>query len=440
MKKKIFTGKVVEANFPNKNKVEAEEKILNIKGGIVGQTVEVKQSRGKKAKLLKVLEKSNLEKLPGCGHPECGGCAYNTLEYSDEVKYKEELINKLFKEEGFDFQIKLIANSHYKAYRNKMEYSFGDEYKGSKIALGLHKKNRFYEIENTTGCQITHEDFNKIRYFTREYFEDEDFFNKKTHEGTMRHLSVRRTNYGEILINLVTVKDHNLDLKNYVEGLLKLDLDAKIVGITHTLNDSFSDAIINEGFEVLYGRDYCVEELLGLKFKIGAFSFFQTNSYSAETLYKMAQEFIGDVENKNVLDLYSGTGTITQIMAQKAKKAIGVEIVESAVKDAIENAKLNGIENTEFIADDVLKALDKLKFEADVIVLDPPRQGIHPKAIKKILEISPQQILYISCNPVTFVKDLKKILDGGYKVEKISGLDQFPRTNHVESVVLMSRK
>jgi 23S rRNA (uracil1939-C5)-methyltransferase len=438
LKKNIYVGKIVEANFPNKNKVQIEDNVINVKGGILGQTVEVKRSRGKKGKILNVVKKSDLETLPGCIHTECGGCAYDTLTYEDEVKYKEDMLKKLFKENGFDFDFNLIPNSHYTSYRNKMEYTFGDEYKGSPIALGLHKKNKFYEIENTTDCQIVHEDFNKIRYFTRDYFEDEAFYNRRTHEGTMRHLVIRRTNYGEILINLVTVKDHGLDLEGYVDGLLKLDLEAKIVGITHTSNDSLSDAIINEGFEILYGRDYCVEELLGLKFKIGAFSFFQTNSYSAETLYKIAQEFIGDIENKNILDLYSGTGTITQIMAQKAKKAVGIEIVESAVKDAFENAKLNAIENVDFIASDVLKALDDLKFEAEVIVLDPPREGVNPKALKKILERHPQEILYISCNPVTFTEDLEKILEEGYKVLKITGLDQFPRTNHVEAAILMT--
>lgn len=439
MNNKIKVGKIIEVNFPNKNKVETENNNLNIKGGILGQIVEVKQSRGKKGKLLKVLEKSSLEKLQGCIHTECGGCSYDTLIYEDEVKYKKEMLKKLFEEAGFNFDFNLIGNSHYKSYRNKMEYTFGDEYKGSPIALGLHKKNKFYEIENTTHCQIVHQDFNKIRFFTRDFFDQEEFYNRRTHEGVLRHLVIRRTNFGEILINLVTTKNHTLDLKSYTEGLLKLDTEAKIVGITNTLNDSYSDAIVNEGFEVLYGRDYCVEELLGLKFKIGPFSFFQTNSYSAETLYKLAQKLIGNIENKNVLDLYSGTGTITQIMAQKANTAVGVEIVESAVKDAWENAKLNNIENVEFIADDVLKALDNLDFVADVIVLDPPREGIHPKALEKILSREPEEILYISCNPVSFVRDLEKIKEEGYEVKKICGLDQFPRTNHVETVVLMSR-
>lgn len=439
MKNKIYTGKITEVNFPNRNKVTTENGEYRVKGGILGQTVEIKRTRGTKSKLLKIVEKSDLEKIEGCIHTECGGCTYDSMAYEDEVAYKEKLLQKLFEDHGYDFDFHLIGNTHYTAYRNKMEYTFGDEYKGSEIALGLHKKNRFYEIENTTHCRIVHEDMNKIRYFSREYFKDCEFYNRMRHTGVLRHLMIRRTNYGEILINLVTVSEHNLELEGFVKGLLELDLEAKIVGIVHTLNDSLSDAIINEGMEILYGRDYCVEELHGLKFKIGPFSFFQTNSYSAETLYSIAIDYLGEIEGKNILDLYSGTGTITQILGQNAKSALGIEIVEDAVNDAIENAKENGIENVDFIAGDVLKEVENLDYKADVVVLDPPREGIHPKAIGKILEFKPEEFLYISCNPASLAVDLKEFIEAGYEVDKICGLDQFPRTMHTEVITLLTK-
>ena len=220
----------------------------------------------------------------------------------------------------------------------------------------------------------------------------------------------------------------------------KADYKGNLNGILHTVNDSLADAVINEGTKVLYGKDYIYEELLGLKFKITPFSFFQTNSLGAEVLYTKTREFVGEIDDQIVFDLYSGTGTIAQILAPVAKKVVGVEIIEEAVVAARENARLNGLDNCEFIAGDVLKVIDDIKDKPDMIVLDPPRDGIHPKAIDKIIDFGVNKIVYVSCKPTSLARDIEIFEARGYKVKKVCCVDMFPGTGHVETVVLLSKK
>ena len=219
-----------------------------------------------------------------------------------------------------------------------------------------------------------------------------------------------------------------------------LELDGVLAGVLHTRNDSLADAVINEGTEILYGKDYIYEELLGLRFKITPFSFFQTNSLGAEVLYSKTREFVGEIDNRVVFDLYSGTGTIAQILAPVAKKVVGVEIVEEAVVAAKENAKLNGLDNCDFIAGDVLKVIDELTDKPDMIVLDPPRDGIHPKAIEKIIDFGVDRIVYVSCKPTSLARDIEIFEARGYKVQKVACVDMFPGTVHVETVALLTHQ
>lgn len=439
--KKILTGKIIKSKFPNKSIVSGENFELKIKGGIIGQTVEVTKSGHNKGKVVKTVELSKYETQNNCAHlEECGGCSYQRFSYEDELEYKKQLINELYHEDGFDFDIEMVPSPIYKNYRNKMEYTFSDEYKDGPLALGMHKKNRFYEVVNTTDCNIVSRDFNTIREFTRSYFDGKlKPYHKMRHTGNLRHLLIRKSSLGEILVNLVTTSEE-YDYKPYFEEILKLELDGKIVGVIHTKNDALSDAIVPEKVEIYSGRDYINEEILGLKFKVSLYSFFQTNTKSAEVLYTLAKEMLADITGEVLLDLYCGTGTITQILGQGAKEALGIEIVEEAVEAARENVKLNGLENITFIADDVFNAVKELKYQPDIIVLDPPREGINPRAIDKIIDFSPKKFLYISCNPVTQTRDLKTFVERGYKIDQIKALDQFPRTTHVECVVLMSRK
>ena len=257
----------------------------------------------------------------------------------------------------------------------------------------------------------------------------------------MLHLLLRRgVTTGEILVHVITTSQEEHDLESLKEELLALPLEGKIVGIMHIINDSLSDVVQSDETRILYGQDFFYETLLGLRFKISTFSFFQPNSLAAEVLYSIVREYIGDTKDKVVFDLYSGTGTIAQLAASVADEVIGVEIVEEAVEAAKQNAALNNLSNCKFIAGDVLKVLDDLTEKPDVIILDPPRDGIHPKALPKILSYGVDHIVYISCKATSLARDLPAFLAAGYKLEKACCVDQFCQTVHVETVVLLSQQ
>jgi len=325
-----------------------------------------------------------------------------------------------------------------------MEYTFGDQVKDGEMTLGMHQKGRFMSIITVDECQLVPEDFNLILRTTLNFCNEKGytFYHKKSHEGLVRNLIVRRgVRTGELLINIVTSSQIEFDGEEYVRTLenIKEKLNDTIVGVLHTINDGVADAVNCDELKVLWGRDYYMEEIAGLKFKVSAFSFFQTNIEAAERLYLDAISLIDDFEGKVVYDLFCGTGTISQILAQKAKKVIGVELVEEAVEAARENAKLNSLDNCEFIAGDVFKVLDEVTQKPDVIVVDPPRMGILPKAIDKIVAYGTKQILYISCNPKTLADNMKYLENFGYKATKLYAYDNFPMTKHIESVALMTK-
>ena len=309
--------------------------------------------------------------------------------------------------------------------------------------MGLHKKGSTYDVLTAADCQLVHRDMNQILSCVLAYFREWNvsYYKKMQHTGYLRHLLLRRGDTtGEILVNLVTTTQEEHDLTELKEQLLELPLEGKIVGILHILNDSLSDVVKSDETRILYGQDFFYEKLLGLQFKITPFSFFQPNSRGAEVLYETVREYIGDIENKTVFDLFSGTGTIGQVLAPVAKKVIGVEIIEEAVEAAKENALRNGLSNCKFIAGDVFKVLDEIEEKPDVIVLDPPRDGIHPKALPKILEYGVDRIVYISCKMTSLARDLEMMQMAGYRVEKMTAVDQFCETVHVESIVLLSHK
>lgn len=447
-KRPIFEMKIEEVIFPNKGVGKYKDKKVVVKGGIVGQIVKVIITRKRKdfyqGKILEVINKSPIEEISKCPHSNrCGGCMYQTLNYSKELKIKEKLVKELFREENLvDIEFLGIEPSpRENEYRNKMEFTFGDE--DGELSLGLHARGKFYEIVGVEHCNIVDEDFRKIRNEVVGYFREEEVphYHKKRHEGILRHLVVRKAlSTGEILVNLVTSSQGKLNLKELIKRLKALELEGKIVGFLHTINDNLADAVNVDRLEVLYGREYLIEEILGLKFKISPFSFFQTNTFGAEKLYLIAREFAGNIHDKVIFDLYSGTGTISMIMAPLAKKVVGIEIVEEAVKMAKENAKLNKLDNVEFIVGDVLKEVEDLKEKPDLIIIDPPRDGINPKAIGKIIDFNPDKFVYVSCNPVTLVRDLKEFTRRGYEISKVKLMDMFARTPHVETIVKLKRK
>ena len=454
MKKgQIYEGIIERVDFPNKGIVfvAEEEQYVTVKNGIPGQKIRFMINKFKRGnaegRLLEVLEKSPLEtREPVCSiFPACGGCMYQTMPYEEQVKMKEGQIRRIMdpvvKGEYLFEGVKHSPKEFH--YRNKMEFSFGDEFKDGPLSLGLHKKGSTYDVLTAGDCQLVHEDMDKILLCVLNYFKERNvsYYKKMQHVGYLRHLLLRRGDTtGEILVNLVTTTQEEYDLTPLVEELLALELEGKIVGILHILNDSLSDVVKSDETRILYGQDFFYEKLLGLEFKITPFSFFQPNSKGAEVLYETVREYIGDIDNQVVFDLFSGTGTIGQVLAPVAKKVIGVEIIEEAVEAAKENAVRNRLSNCRFIAGDVFKVLDEIEEKPDVIVLDPPRDGIHPKALPKILNYGVDKIVYISCKMTSLARDLEMMQLAGYRVEKMTAVDQFCETVHVETVVLLSHK
>ncbi len=461
-----YIGTIEKTEFPNKglisyvNEDGSVTKVV-VKGAIKGQKVRFVLSKKRSGKcegrILEIIEKSSLENREApCMHFEtCGGCTYQEINYDTQMQIKGDMIKGILDGVCDDYQFEGILGSPMEwAYRNKMEFSFGDEYKDGPLALGMHKKGSFHDIVTITDCHIVNDDYNAILKVTLDYFADKEipFFHKMRHTGYLRHLLVRRAaKTGEILVDLVTSSDwqgcpqskKNVEdemLLEFKNELLKLQLHGQIVGILHTVNDSLSDVVQSDRTDILFGRDYIVEKILGLEFKISVFSFFQTNSLGAEVLYEKARSYVGETNDKVVFDLYSGTGTIAQMLAKVAKKVIGVEIVEEAVEAAKINANLNGLTNCDFIAGDVLKVIDDIEEKPDLIVLDPPRDGIHPKALDKIINYGVDRIVYISCKPTSLARDLEVLQARGYKVEKACAVDMFPQTYHCESIVLLSRE
>lgn len=446
-KGQIFEGIIERVDFPNKGIVylPEEERYVTVKNGIPGQKVRFLINKFKKGqaegRLLEVIEKSPFEtRNPVCSiFPACGGCMYQTMPYEEQVKMKEGQIRRIMDEaiRGEYIFEGVKASLEEFGYRNKMEFSFGDEYKDGPLSLGLHKKGSTYDVLTAADCRLVHEDMNRILVCVLEYFRERkvSYYRKMQHTGYLRHLLLRRGDAtGEILVNLVTTTQEEHDLAPLVKALLDLKLDGRIVGILHIMNDSLSDVVRSDETRILYGKDFFYDRLLGLEFKITPFSFFQPNTKGAEVLYKTVREYIGDIHDMTVFDLFSGTGTISQVLAPVAKEVVGVEIVEEAVEAAKENAARNGISNCKFIAGDVFQVLDELTEKPDVIVLDPPRDGVHPKALPKILNYGVERIVYISCKMTSLARDLEMMQLAGYRVERLTAVDQFCETVHCEVI------
>lgn len=484
MKKgQVYEATVERVDFPNKGIVNTGEGTVIVKNSLPGQKIKLSVNKVRKGKaegrLLEVTEKSPLETGYPCSHfGLCGGCTYLSLPYEEQLKIKESQVKRLLdsvlekQESSWNWEGIKGSPVEYE-YRNKMEFSFGDEVKDGPLSLGMHKRGSFYDVVTVEDCKIVDADYRLILKTIRNYFAEKEvsYFHRLRHEGYLRHLLVRKASRtGEILVALVTTSQDTGEamteralLDGFLKELLTLEkeggLQGKFAGILHIVNDSQADVVQSDRTDVLYGKEYFYEELLGLRFKISTFSFFQTNSHSAEVLYETAREYAGKLaesaadsgnasaegdigagKGKIIYDLYSGTGTIAQLMAPVAKKVIGVEIVEEAVEAARKNAAENGLNNCEFIAGDVLKVLDEIEEKPDLIILDPPRDGIHPKTLPKIINYGVEHIVYISCKPTSLVRDLEMFLESGYIVERAVAVDQFPWTANVETVVLLGRK
>ncbi len=465
MKKgEIREGIIERIDYPNRGVLRIDGEKVIVKNALPGQRIRLaihkKRAGRAEGRLLEVLEPSALEKRENvCPHfGVCGGCLYQSLPYEEQLKLKKEQVDSLIREVCGDWGLEGIKGSPIaERYRNKMEFSFGDEYKDGPLALGMHRRGSFYDVVTTRDCRIVHEDFCKILGATLDYFAKAGvpYYKKLQHVGYLRHLLVRRAvKTGEILAVLVTTTQTEVLaarcgepergeaelLSGWRQTLEKLDLEGSFAGILHMKNDSLADVVQSDETEILSGRDYFYEELLGMRFCITPFSFFQTNSLGAEVLYETVREYVGDTKDKVVFDLYSGTGTIAQITSPVAARVVGVEIVEEAVESARENARSNGLENCEFIAGDVLKVIGDIKDKPDLIILDPPRDGIHPKALRKIMDFGVERMVYVSCKPTSLARDLQVLMENGYRVERGCCVDMFPATGNIEVVCLLSKQ
>ncbi len=490
MKKgQVYEATVERVDFPNKGIARTEEGAVTVKNSLPGQKIKLGISKVRNGKaegrLLEVLERSPLETDPPCSHfGVCGGCTYLSLPYEKQLGIKENQVKCLLdtclvgQEEDWIWE-GIKASPVIYGYRNKMEFTFGDEVKDGPLALGMHKRGSFYDVVTVGDCRIVDGDYRQILDRVLEYFsgytgqDRVPYYHRMRHEGYLRHLVVRKAAHtGEILAALVTTSQNPWEgreagetgdredgtgensaeklMEGFRECLLDLErggrLKGHFAGILHIINDCRGDVVRSDLTKVLYGRDYFYEELLGLRFKVSVFSFFQTNTHGAEVLYETAREYVGDLgtgagdgtPDKVVYDLYSGTGTIAQLMASAAWQVIGVEIVEEAVDAAVRNARENGLDNCRFLAGDVLKVLDAIEEKPDLIILDPPRDGVHPKALSKILAYGVERIVYISCKPTSLARDLGEFIRHGYRLERGCCVDMFPHTANVETVCLLS--
>lgn len=475
MKERILVqGTVSEVAFPNKGKVvptpeqpplpEADflggiryrapseaQGPFYVKNVLPGQTIlaslGMKGKRSREGHLLSVTAPAAYETPALCPHASvCGGCRYQTVPYALQLQWKEQQVHRLLQD------IPGIAEANWTPicpsplpfeYRNKMEFSFGDTYKGGPLTLGLHKQGAFHDIVDTADCRLVHSDMRRILQTSGEYFRTAgaSYYNTHTHEGWLRHLVLRRSfSTGEILINLVTSSQDALPLEPWVKQLTQLSLEGSVAGILHTLNDTLGDVVQKDALHLLYGRDTLTESLLGLRFVISPFSFFQTNSLGAAKLYDIVRRMAGDVSRQRIFDLYCGTGTIAQVLAAAgAAEVTGIELVAEAAEAARINAEANGLTNCAFLAGDVLRLTESLPGQPDLIVLDPPRDGCHPKALPKILSFGPRCFIYVSCKPTSLARDLPAFIEAGYRVTDVQCCDMFPMTPGVETVVRLER-
>ena len=440
-----------------------------VPGDIVDLQVTKKKHSFMEARVLRIVQPSAVRCAPRCKHfGVCGGCKWQILPYEEQLKYKQQqIIDNLTRIGKIELpQISpILGSKHIYEYRNKLEFTCADRkwYTPEEFAqikpssaeaaspdkrenapgLGFHIPNCFDKVLDIEECHLMPEINNRIRNGVREYARTHalTFYNEHTHEGLVRTLILRNNHKGELMLIVSfgeEIKNYELQITNFLEFLHQEF--PEIVSLLYVENLKFNDTIGDQDVQVYFGQDHIIEEMEGLQFKVGPKSFYQTNTEQAYELYKVAREFAGLTGNELVYDLYTGTGTIANFVARKARQVIGIEYVPEAIEDAKVNSQINGIENTLFFAGDMKKVLND-NFVAqygrpDVIITDPPRAGMDPDVVDVILKASPKRIVYVSCNPATQARDLA-LLDAQYKVVKVQPVDMFPHTQHVENVVLL---
>lgn len=438
-------------------------RVIFIPNVVPGDVVDIQTFKKKRAyyegKAVKFHELSRHRTQPVCMHfGACGGCKWQNMSYSQQLFYKNQEVYNNLKRIGKielpDFE-PILGSEKQLFYRNKMEFSFsnsrwmtdeeiqsGNEL-DNKNALGFHIPRMWDKILDVTHCSLQEDPSNAIRNEIRDFANKHGltFFNPRNHEGLLRTLMIRTASTGEIMVLIQFYEDDKQKREMLLDFLA--ERFPEITSLQYVINSKANDTLYDQDIILYKGRDYILEEMEGLKFSINAKSFYQTNSAQAYELYSITREFAGLTGNELVYDLYTGTGTIAQFVSKKARKVIGVEAVPEAIADAKENARRNNITNCEFYVGD-MKVVFNDEFIAthgrpDIIITDPPRDGMHKDVVDQILQIGPEKVVYVSCNSATQARDLA-LMDEKYRVTRVRPVDMFPQTHHVENVVLLEKR
>ncbi|PTM05194.1 MAG: 23S rRNA (uracil(1939)-C(5))-methyltransferase RlmD [Bacteroidetes bacterium] len=464
-KKQIFTNvEVIDAGAKGKTIAKAPDgKVIFLSNAIPGDVVDVQTLKKRKAfyegKATTFHSLSDKRTEPACEHfGVCGGCKWQNMAYEHQLFYKQkEVTNNLTRIGHIELPevTPILGSANEYFYRNKMEFSFSDSrwltYEeinsdidlGDKNALGFHIPGMWDKILDVKKCHLQADPSNAIRNAVKAFALDNnlEFFNTRNQEGLLRTLMIRTSSTGDIMVVVQFFKDDKAKRELLMNHLATTF--PNITSLQYIINGKANDTIYDQDVICFHGQDHIFEEMEGLKFKINAKSFYQTNSDQAYQLYKITRDFAGLKGTELVYDLYTGTGTIAQFIANQTKKVVGVESVPDAIAAAKENAQLNEIDNVEFYVGDMKNVFNDAFIKAhgkpDVIITDPPRDGMHKDVVNQILNISPEKIVYVSCNSATQARDLA-LLDAIYKVSKTQAVDMFPQTHHVENVVLLEKR
>ncbi|KGO95170.1 23S rRNA (uracil(1939)-C(5))-methyltransferase RlmD [Flavobacterium subsaxonicum] len=440
-------------------------KVIFIPNVVPGDVVDVQTFKKRKAyyegKAVHFHEYSADRVIPPCQHfGACGGCKWQNMDYEKQLYYKNrEVFNHLKRIGKVELpEFEPIKGSDKKFfYRNKMEFSFsnarwmtdkevqsGEEFEGqNRNALGFHIPRMWDKILDITKCHLQEDPSNAIRNAVRDFANENgmEFFNPREHSGLLRTLMLRTASTGEIMV-LIQFFDDNKEQCEQLLDYLAYTFPS-ITSLQYCVNQKANDTLYDQEIILYKGRDYILEEMEGLTFSINAKSFYQTNSDQAYQLYSITRDFAGLTGNELVYDLYTGTGTIAQFVSRKARKVVGVEAVPEAIFDAKENARRNNITNCEFFVGDMKNVFNDAFIAQhgmpDVIITDPPRDGMHKDVVEQILRIAPEKVVYVSCNSATQARDLA-LMDEVYKVTRVRPVDMFPQTHHVENVVLLEKR
>jgi 23S rRNA (uracil1939-C5)-methyltransferase len=453
---------VIDIAEEGKGVGKSDDLVIFIDKAVPGDIVDVELLRRKKkfyeGKIQNLIKPSDHRTEPFCDHfGVCGGCKWQHLNYDAQLQFKQKSVSDALQRLGkvdVSQMEAILGSSESRYYRNKLEYTFsdkrwltdGDMRSGETMemnALGYHIPGRFDKILDIEHCYLQADPSNEIRNKVREYALDAQisFYNLKNHEGSLRNLIIRTSSTGELMVIVVFAYAD----EDQIEGMMKF-IASEFPGINsllYIINHKKNDTIFDQEIHTYKGADHIFENMDGLKFKIGPKSFYQTNSAQAFELYKIARDFAEFKGDELVYDLYTGAGTIANFIAGKVKNVIGIEYVPTAIEDAKINSEINGIKNTSFFAGDMKDILDedfiKTHGKPDVVITDPPRAGMHPDVVKRLLEMEAEKIVYVSCNAATQARDIE-LLNSKYEVGRIKPVDMFPHTQHVENVVLLTIK